>query len=102
TRARAEAFAERHAIPAVYNSVDALWHGTKADLVLISVKELGTLEVSKDAGKWGWTLFLEKPAGYSLPIAREVKAAAEQNGREAYLGLNRRFYAASRRAQAEL
>lgn len=101
TRERAEALAERHEIPAVYDSVDAL-AGTRADLALVTVKELGTLPVVEQAGKHDWTMFLEKPAGYNLPMARRVREAAERNGRTAYLGLNRRFYASTLHAQQEL
>ena len=95
TTARAAALAEQYGIPRVFEGVAELWEGTQADLVLIAVNELSVLPVVREAVSFPWTLFLEKPAGYNLEVASDVRAAIKQHGRDAYVGLNRRYNAAT-------
>lgn len=102
TPARAEKLAAEHAIPTVADTVAGLWEATRADLVVIAVKELGVLETVRAAARHPWAIFLEKPAGYTPQIAREVAQLAEATGRPAYVGLNRRFNTSTLAASAAL
>ncbi|MCW5697413.1 MAG: Gfo/Idh/MocA family oxidoreductase [Bauldia sp.] len=102
SRDRAEALAARHGIPAVFDSVADLAAGTGADLVLIAVNELSMLAIIREAARFPWTLFLEKPPGYTLAVAEAIGETVRAAERVAYVGLNRRYYAASLAAEAAL
>jgi predicted dehydrogenase len=102
TRERAEKLAQEVGIKAVYDSVEELYEKTHADLVVVTVTELSMNEVSRACFAFPWTVLLEKPAGYNMPDALEIHAAAEAQGRNVYVALNRRFYAATRAALADL
>lgn len=100
TRDRAEALAEAYAIPLVADSVAELYERTKADMVIITVRELAMREVALEAAKFGWTLLLEKPAGYCLEDARAIERGLV--GKPAFVALNRRYYHATQAALADL
>lgn len=102
TRSRAEELAGRFGIGGVFDSIEELWEGSNADLVLIAVQELAALPVAREAVRFPWRLLLEKPAGYNLPIAAEIRDLVRQAGRQAYVGLNRRYYSATMTAEQEL
>lgn len=96
TRSRAEALALKHGIPSVYDSVDALYAGTQADLIIIAVSELSVNAVCKEVFKYPWQALIEKPVGYNLKDAEDIAAAADRAGRKAYVALNRRHFSSTR------
>lgn len=96
TRARAEVLAQMHGISQVFDSVDALYAGTQADLVVIAVPELSVNKVCMEAFAHPWQAVIEKPVGYNLSDAQEINAAAYRAGRKAYVALNRRHYSSTR------
>lgn len=102
TRSRAEALAKKYEIPFVYDSIEALYAGTNADLVIIAVKELSANRVCTDALKYPWQVLIEKPAGYDLKDALDISDAAFNFGRKAFVALNRRHYSSTRAVVAEL
>lgn len=102
TRSKAEILASEFDIENVYNSIEDLYHNTKADLVVISVPELNTKEVCEIAFKFPWVCMIEKPVGYNLTIALEVLNLAEKNNTTAYAALNRRHYSSTRKLQEDL
>lgn len=63
TRSRAEELAQKYGIPFVYDSVEALYNGTQADLVIVAVPELSTKVVSTAVFRHSWLVLIEKPAG---------------------------------------
>ncbi|GAB5494718.1 MAG: hypothetical protein Phog2KO_49330 [Phototrophicaceae bacterium] len=91
-RESAEAFASEHNIPNVYDSIEALYEGTKADIVLVTVYETSMKAVCLKCIEYPWTLFVEKPPGMNVDEAEEILAGAEANDRDVYVALNRRFY----------
>lgn len=98
TRQKAEALAEKFGIAGVYDSVAELREKSEADLVVIAVNELGLVPVMREAVEHDWTMLLEKPAGYNLAVADEVRQMVKDADRTAYVGLNRRYYSATRQA----
>lgn len=102
TRARAEALAQKHGIPNVYDSINALYAGTQADLVIIAVPELSANTVCKQAFKHPWQALIEKPVGYNLQDAEDIATAADKAGCKAYVALNRRHYSSTRAVAQEL
>lgn len=102
TRTRAEALAQKHGISQVYDSIDALYAGTQADLVIIAVPELSANAVCKCAFKYPWQALIEKPAGFNLQDAEDIAAAADKAGCKAYVALNRRHYSSTRAVALEL
>ena len=96
TREPAEALAQKYGISQVYDSVEALYVGTKADLVIVAVPELSVNHVCMEAFKFPWQALIEKPAGYNLSDAQEIAAAATKAERKAYVALNRRHYSSTR------
>ena len=102
TRERAEKLAAEYGIQGVYDSVEQLYEVTRADLVVVTVVELSMNQVSKACFAYPWTVLLEKPAGYTMPDALDIHAAAQQQGRNVFVALNRRFYASTRAALDDL
>jgi predicted dehydrogenase len=102
TRVRSEALAHKYGILEVYDSIDALYAGTRADLVIIAVPVLSTGAVCKQAFKYCWQVLIEKPAGYNLQDAEDISAAADKAGCKAYVALNRRHYSSTRAVAIEL
>lgn len=102
TRSRAEELAQKYGIPFVYDSVEALYNGTQADLVIVAVPELSTKVVSTAVFRHSWLVLIEKPAGYNLQEAEEIFVAANSANCKAYVAFNRRHYASTRSVIKEL
>lgn len=101
SRTRAEVLAARYDAP-VFESVEALYNGTKADVVVVAVNELSARDICLQAFRHPWLCFLEKPVGIDLSQAEEILTAASHMGAQAYVALNRRSYSATRLALQEL
>ena len=102
TRGRAEAVAAEFGIGAVCDSVPELFDRTKADLVVIAVPELEANAVGRACFDYPWAALLEKPAGYNVRDATEIRDAARATDRRAFVALNRRAYASTLAATAAL
>lgn len=102
TRGRAEKLALEYSSCAVFDSIGELYENTKADLVVIAVPELSVREVCLEAFKYPWTCLIEKPAGYDVPDAEAILAAARQGNRKAFLSLNRRQYSSTHAVLGDL
>jgi len=102
TRSRAETLAQKHRIAQVYDSIDSLYSGTQADLVIIAVPELSVNTVCKEAFRYSWLALIEKPVGYNLQDAEDISSAARKAGRKAYVALNRRHFSSTRAVLHEL
>ena len=95
TRAKAEKIAEAYSLEFVADSAQELYAETKADLVVIAVPELEINSVTKNTFIYPWHVLMEKPAGFDLIDALEIKSFAEQNNANVFVGMNRRFYSSS-------
>lgn len=102
TRQRAEALAQEFGIRNVCDSVGELYERTVADLVVVAVPAIETREVSLACFQHPWTLLVEKPAGYNVPEAEILERAASDQGRRAFVALNRRQYGSTRRVIADM
>ena len=102
TQERLDNLAKKHDIAKAYDSISALYEGTRADLVIIAVPELSVNAVCKEAFKYPWQALIEKPVGYNLQDAEDIAAAADKAGRKAYVALNRRHYSSTRAVLAEI
>ena len=96
TRSRAQALADQFGIPAVCDSVPALFERTRAQLVVVAVSETSTNEVSHACFQFPWTVLLEKPPGYNLKDALDIQSAASSHNSRVYVAMNRRSYASTR------
>jgi predicted dehydrogenase len=102
TRTRAEALAIKYGIAEVFNSVDALYNGTCANLLIVAVSELEVRKVCIQAFKHPWISLIEKPAGYDLVDAEIIASTAQKAGRRAYVALNRRHFSSTRAVLKDL
>jgi predicted dehydrogenase len=102
TQERLDNLTKKHGIAKAYDSISALYEGTRADLVIIAVPELSVNAVCKEAFKYPWKALIEKPVGYNLQDAEDIAAAADKAGRKAYVALNRRHYSSTRAVLAEI
>jgi predicted dehydrogenase len=96
------ALAKKYKIPFVYDSIESLYIGTHADIVIIAVPELSANIVCKEAFKYPWHALIEKPVGYNLQDAEDIAVAAAKFGRKAYVALNRRHFSSTRSVLREL
>lgn len=102
TRARAEQVAAEYPGMKVFDSVEALYRGTQADLVIVTVKEMSMAQVATECFRFPWAALLEKPAGYDLANAQLILEEARKNSRRVWVALNRRAYSSTRQALARL
>lgn len=102
TRSRAEVLAQEYSIEKVYDNLEELYEGTRADLVVITVFETAMLSVCMEALKYPWTILLEKPPGYDCIQTQSILQVAHQNKRRVYVALNRRLLSSTRTAIADL
>lgn len=98
---RAAKLAAEHNVPA-FETVAAMYQATMADAVVVAVNELSMLDVSLECFRHPWVCLLEKPIGIDLAETRKIAAARRTAGASAFVALNRRSYAATRRVLAEL
>ncbi len=96
TMSRAEALAQQYPGMQVCDSVASLYEKTRADLVIVTVKELSMREVASACFQHSWTVLLEKPAGYSLQDAEKIHDAAIAAHAKVFVALNRRAYSSTR------
>lgn len=101
SRARADALAVSHGVVA-YNSIEAMYQATRADAVVVAVNELSMADVCNAVFNHSWLCLLEKPVGYDYAQSQTLMALARQRRVHAYVALNRRSYASTRQALAEL
>lgn len=102
TRDRAERLASNYRGMTVCNSVEQLYKITRADLVVVTVKELSMSAVACSSFVYPWTVLLEKPAGYNLADATQILDGAGRSACRVHVALNRRAYSSTRQALARL
>jgi len=102
TRSRAESLAKEFGIAGVYDSVSELYERTRANLVVVTVFETAMNSVSKACFAFPWKALLEKPPGYCLEDALDIRSAALENHCTVFVGLNRRFLSSTRAALSDL
>lgn len=95
TKSKAEILARQFNISIIAESVDELYEKTKADLVIVAVYETSMLEVALNVMAYDWSIFLEKPPGYTLEQAKKIHQFAIEKSRRVIVGLNRRFLSSS-------
>lgn len=100
TRARAEALARDFAIGVVADSPEELATRTGAELVVVTASVTSMFEVARECFAQPWHVLLEKPPAATLSQAEEL-LALPRRGR-VLVGLNRRYYAATRAVVADL
>jgi predicted dehydrogenase len=102
TRQRAEALAANYPQMVVCDSIAELYEKTRADIVIVTVRELAMADIAIECFKYPWAVLLEKPAGYNLADATRILEAARQTKSKVHVALNRRAYSSTRNALAEL
>jgi predicted dehydrogenase len=102
TRVKAEQLAAIYAGIKVFDSIEEMFGETRADLVIVSVKEMSMSLVALECFSYPWAVLLEKPAGYGLANALLILEAARQNRSRVWVALNRRAYSSTRQAKLRL
>ena len=102
TLARAETLAKDLGVGATCRTVDELFERARPHLVVIAVPELSVRSVSEACFAYRVPCLIEKPAGYDLPDAEAIAAAAKSSATPAYVALNRRHYSSTRAVLREL
>lgn len=101
SRERAHALADQYGAR-VFDDVATLHRETAAAVVVVAVNELAMRGVCEAVFCHPWTCLLEKPVGLDLAEAQALLAVAQHLGSQAFVALNRRAYASTRQALAEL
>lgn len=102
TRSRAKVLAEEFNIEQVFDSISELYNHTHADLVVVTVSEMAMNMVSRACFEYPWTVLLEKPPGYTIANATEIRDAANSKKRNVFVALNRRFLSSTRSVREEI
>jgi predicted dehydrogenase len=95
---RVQALAQLHKCPA-FSDVHSLYAATRADAVVVAVPELACREICEQVFEYPWSSLLEKPVGQNYADAEHLSGLARSKGRQAFVALNRRSFAATREAQ---
>lgn len=95
TGERSEQLAANYPSVKVFDSIADLYQQTTADLVVVTVTELSMNAIASECFTYPWKVLLEKPAGYNLPDAAAILAAARRNNSSVYVALNRRSYSST-------
>lgn len=101
TRERAEVLAEPYGAD-VFDDVETLWRETRADAIIVAVNELSMAKVCDAVFRHPWACLLEKPVGVDMTDARAIQASAKRAGARTWVALNRRSYASTRSALAQI
>ena len=103
TKEKRAAFARKFNIKKEFDTIEQLYHHTKADFVIICVPELSLNKVIKSAFKFPWGILLEKPAGYNFEDALDIYECYKKLHRnKVFVGMNRRFYQSCLHAKKSL
>ena len=98
TRTRAEQLAEAYSELRVYDSIAQMHAATKADLVVVCVRELDLLGVCGQSFSFPWMHLVEKPLGHDLREARTIHQMSLDRQARVYAAFNRRFYSSTLQA----
>lgn len=98
TWAKAEHLAAEYPGMKVFDSVEAMYETTQADLVIVTVKEMSMAHIAAQCFRFPWAVLLEKPAGYDLENARLILEESRKKGRKVWVALNRRAYSSTRQS----
>jgi predicted dehydrogenase len=101
SRQRAQVLADSYGAR-VFDDVATMHRETDAALVVVAVNELSMRGVCESVFSHPWTCLLEKPVGLDLAEAQTLLDASRRSGSRALVALNRRAYASTRQAMAEL
>lgn len=102
TRSKAEVLSSEFGPFHVFSTIKDLYHGTKADLVVVTVSVPSIKSVSLECFEFPWAVFLEKPIGIDFDEGLgNLKYAKARNSR-IIVGLNRRFYSNMQAQKQEL
>ncbi|WP_058479105.1 Gfo/Idh/MocA family protein [Legionella waltersii] len=86
----------------VFSTIEEMYQHTQADLVIIAVNELSLLDVCKQAFKYPWLCFIEKPVGYNYEEACLISKIAFEADHKPFVAFNRRSYSSTRIAKSYL
>jgi len=92
TRAKADAFALEHGIPAVHDSLEEMVLSSDLDGLMVMVSPEHMFTVSQQALGYGLPVFMEKPAGLTPELIRKLIAMVDASDVRTMVGYNRRFY----------
>jgi predicted dehydrogenase len=84
------------------NSIEELYETTKADLVLITVPVLSTMQVLKESIKFDWVHLIEKPIGHNLSESIEILKMFSELNKKAFASFNRRFFSSTRKVLSSI
>jgi len=99
TKATAETFAKEHGIPHVSTSLREMVETTKPDALMVMVSPDNMHAVCREALGFGIPVFMEKPAGLTPELNRELAELADTHNIPNMVGYNRRFYSVFRKGK---
>jgi predicted dehydrogenase/nucleoside-diphosphate-sugar epimerase len=101
-RERAEGFARRHGVRAVYASVAEMAAAGGIDAVHVLVPPSSHVAVAAECLASGWHVFVEKPLALDSAGVDELRAAAARAGRVLAVNHNQTFHPSIRKLQNHL
>ncbi len=104
TRTKEKAIALQSVYPGlkIFDSLESLYNGTHAALVVISVAELSVASILTECMNFPWACLCEKPVGIDYQQALSLHDLAEKKSSRVFVALNRRHYHSTRTALTDL
>ncbi len=86
----------------IFDSVESLYNGTHAALVVVSVAELSVAAVLTKCMNFPWACLCEKPVGIDYQQALFLHDLVQKKSSRVFVALNRRHYHSTKTALADL
>ncbi len=102
TRGGAEALAREFGIAHVCDTLPELYDRSRADLVVVTVSVLAVQPTAIACCEYPWKILVEKPPGLSVAETGELRAVAENRGRDVRVALNRQWLSSTQTVLAQL
>lgn len=75
-----------------FQSIQDMYNYSSANVVIIVVSAENLVEVIKEASKYDWKIFTEKPLGINFKQTNEIKTFLDKKINDVYIGLNRQYF----------
>ncbi|NMM45575.1 Gfo/Idh/MocA family oxidoreductase [Rhodospirillaceae bacterium KN72] len=99
---RARQFAEANGIPAMFETITALYEQARPDILVVAVDEVALKSILAEAAPFDWTIMAEKPLGVNVDEADEIAAFMEKGSARLYVAMNRRLMGSTLSCMADV
>ena len=102
TQLKAKKLKDKYKIKFLCKDLDELYKKTKADILVIVISVENVKNISIEAAKYPWKIFIEKPVGYNYEETKFIKKKIGKKINNFNIALNRAYYGSTLQLLSEL